>query len=160
MAGQKLEKARATLESARETQNNSLEMAQEDASEMKDIRSMLGEVPRDIDTDLLENIDKVAEDSTEEGVNHMETEVHGVLEEGSKSAEGVADESREQQELSNEASETFNKISDTRFAGSSAESAETARERAEEFSDTAEMADESIETSQNQYEQLLQEVEG
>ena len=158
--GNKLETVKGNLEQAKDTHSRSLEMAQEDAQEMKDIRSMISEIPRDIDSDLLDEIDAVSEASTNEGVQHMESDVHSVLEEGTRIAEGVANESREQQQLSDEAADSFSNISDTRFGKRGAEGADRAREMSESFGETAEQADDSVAQSENRYENFLREVQG
>lgn len=158
--GNKLESVRNNLEQARETHSRSLDMAQEDASEMKEIRSMLSEIPRDIDSDLLDEIDSVSEASTDEGVSHMETDVHNVLDEGTEVAQEVSETSEEQEGLSREAAESFDNVSDTRFGRSGAEGAEMANEMADSFSDTTQDAQESISEAEKNYEQLLQEVQG
>lgn len=158
--GNKLEKVKTDLEQAKDTHSRSLEMAQEDAAEMKEIRSMISEIPRDIDSDLLDQIEHVSEQSTNEGVQHMESDVHSVLEEGTRIAEGVSDESLEQQQLSDEAADSFSNISDTRFGGSGAEGADRAREASEAFGETAEEAADSAEQAESSYEDLLLEVEG
>lgn len=158
--GSKLESVRNNLEQAKDTQNRSLEMAQEDAGEMKEIRSLLSEIPRDIDSDLLEEVDSVSEASTNEGVAHMETDVHGVVDEGAEVAGEVSDVSREQEGLSRETEESFHNISDTRFGGRGMEGAERAGETAEAFSETDEEAQESVEETEENYEQLLREVQG
>lgn len=158
--GSKLEKAGRDVEQVQELHQKSLEMGQEDAEEMKEIRSILSEIPRDIDSDLLEKIDEVADSSTQEGTDHMASEVHGVLEEGSELAGEVTEESNEQAELSDSAAESFEQVSDTRFGGKGAEGSEQARETAESFRDVSEQARQSVEQTEQEYEQLLSEVQG
>lgn len=158
--GNKLESVRQNLEQAKETQNRSLEMAQEDVGEMKEIRSLLSEIPRDIDSDLLAEVDSVSEASTDEGVNHMETDVHGVVDEGAETASEVSEISQEQEGLSRETEDSFHSVSDTRFGSRGLEGAERAAETADAFSETNEAAQESVEETEENYERMLQEVQG
>lgn len=158
--GNKLESVRNNLEQAKDRHADSLEMAREDAEEMKEIRSIISEIPRDIDSDLLEQIETVSDASTQEGTDHMESEVHGVLDEGTDIASDVQEEGDEQSELSEQAAGSFESVSDTRFGGSGAEGAERAHETADNFREASADAKESVEQAQRQYEELLSEVQG
>lgn len=158
--GNKLENVRRNLEQAQDQHAKSLEMAREDAEEMKEIRSIISEIPKDIDSDLLEQIDAVSDSSTQEGTDHMEGEVRNALDEGSDTAAEVQEEGDEQSELSEQAADSFESISDTRFGGRGAEGADRAHETAESFREASAEAQESIQQTENEYEQLLSEVQG
>lgn len=158
--GQKLENVRRNLEGAKDQHAESIEKAREDADEMKDIRSMISEIPDDIDTDLIEQVEAVSESATQEGTSHMETEVHGILEKGSEMAGEVIEESDTQSELSEQAAGAFENISDTRFGRSAADAASRAHDTAEQFSEASDEANDSITDAEREYEELLREVEG
>lgn len=158
--GNKLENVRRNLEGAKDMHAESLEKAREDADEMRDIRSMISEIPDDIDSDLIAQVEQVSESATSEGTSHMETEVHGILEKGSDMAEEVIDESDTQADLSEQAAGSFESISDTRFGSRAADAASRAHDTAEQFNEASGEANESIRDTESTYEELLREVEG
>lgn len=158
--GNKLENVRRNLESAKEMHAESLEKAREDADEMRDIRSMISEIPDDIDSDLIAQVEHVSEAATNEGKNHMETEVRGILEKGSEAADAAMDEGDTQAELSEQAAGTLEHISDTRFGAQAADAASRAHDTAEQFGEASREAGESVRDAENAYEALLREVEG
>lgn len=158
--GNKLESVRTDLEKVEDIHQDSLEMAQEDAEEMRDIRDILREIPQDIDSDLLERVEDVSDQSTQEGVDDMETNVHGRLEEGHELADETSEVSSEQQELSEDTAGGLENVSDTRFSGGAADAASEAHDTGEQFEEVNDQAQESVENTDAEYEKFLSEVQG
>lgn len=158
--GNKLESIKRDLEKTKEVQAETIEKAQEDADEMRYIREHLREIPRDIDSSLLEQVELVEQASTREGVQHMKSEVGAILQDGRELAGQVRREGLEQEKKCEQTAEQFSDLRNSSFGESGGEAAELSREAAGEFRDTVTEAEQSDKQTESSYEQLLREVEG
>ena len=80
--GSIFEKVKKNVEQAEQLEWRGLERAEQDAAEIREIKSIIGGMERDVDEDILQSIEAIKEAAKNEASDHMRGEVHNTLEEG------------------------------------------------------------------------------
>lgn len=130
--------------------------------EVREIKSIIEGMDTDVDEDIVEAMDATREAAKSEGIEHMDSEVHGQLEEGYDVANEAINEGTEQGEKSRQAAADFSSLSDvSEFGSSTAESsAANAENIAEQFDEHVENAEQGIEDSEDRFSELEDDILG
>ena len=80
--GSRLEKVRQNVENASRIEQKGVEQGERDASEVREIKSIIEGMDRDVDDDIVEAMEATREAAKSEGADHMRTETHRTLESG------------------------------------------------------------------------------
>lgn len=160
--GSRVEKLRQNVEKAEKMEYRGLEQAEKDASEVREIISIIEGMNTDVDEDIIEAMEATREAAKSEGVEHMDSEVHGQLEEGYDVANEVINEGTEQGEKSRQAAADFSSLREvSEFGSSTAESsAANAENLAEQFDEYAENAEQGIEDSEDRFAEIKNNLLG
>ena len=160
--GTRVEKVGQNVEKAAEMEQRGLEQAEQDDSEVREIKSIIEGMDTDVDEDIVEAMDATREAAKSEGIEHMDSEVHGQLEEGYDVANEAINEGTEQGEKSRQAAADFSSLSDvSEFGSSTAESsAANAENIAEQFDEHVENAEQGIEDSEDRFSELEDDILG
>ena len=158
--GSRLEKVTQNVEQAESIEQQGLEQAEQDASEVSEVKSILEGINTDVDDDILSAIEATREAVNGEGADHMGSEVHGTLEQGYEVAEQAMDEGTEQAQNSRDAAVEFSAAAGaSEFGSSTAESSSSQAEGlAGEFESRVETARQGMEESEDRYGDLLSEI--
>lgn len=160
--GSRLESNREQVEKASEIENKGLENAEKDAQEISEFAQVIEGMDKDVDEDILEAMEETENAARSEGAEHMESEVHGEIEDGYEIANDAISEANEQTAKSNEIASEFSSLSDiTEFGSSTAEvSAENAENIGEQFNENAETAQEQMDDTEDRYQNFLEDIVG
>ena len=160
--GSRVEKVGQNVEKAAELEQRGIEQGEQDAAEVGEIKSIIEGMDTDVDEDIVSAMELTREAAKNEGADHMNTETHGMLEQGYDVANEAISEGLEQSEKSQEAAAEFSSILDVSEFGSSAaeESAATAESLAEQFETHAENGQRGIEESEDRFNELLEDILG
>ncbi len=160
--GNILENVRKNVEKADELEKKGLEQGEKDASEVKEIKSTIEGMDKGVDDDIIAAMESTKEAAKSEGAGHMESVVHGMLDEGYNAGNEAISEGTDQAGRSEQAAQTFESIAGmSEFGRSSAEAASNkAEEMASAFQESAETAKEGIDRTEDRYKNLLDEIRG
>lgn len=160
--GSRVEKVGQNVEKASEMEQRGLEQGEKDASEVKEIKSIIEGMDKDVDEDIVEAMDATREAAKSEGIDHMDSEVHGQLEEGYDVANEAINEGTEQAGKSRQAAADFSSISGvSEFGSSTAESSSSNAENiAEQFDEHVETAEQGIEDTEDRFSELEEDILG
>ena len=160
--GSKIENVGQNVESASQIEQRGLEESERDASEIREIKSVIEGMDRGVDEDILEAMDATREAAKSEGADHMRTEVHGILEEGYDVANEAISEGTDQAARSRQAAADFASLGGiSEFGRGTAEtSSSNAENLAGQFENFAEQAQAGIEDSEDRYSDLLEDILG
>ena len=160
--GSRVEKVGQNVEKASEMEQQGLEQGEKDASEIREIKSIIEGMDKDVDEDILEAMDATREAAKSEGIDHMDSEVHGQLEQGYEVGEDAINEGSEQAEKSRQAATDFTSAGGvSEFGSSTAESSATgAEDIAEQFDEHVENAQQGIEDSEDRFKELEDDILG
>lgn len=160
--GSRVEKVGQNVERAAEVERQGIEQGEKDASEIREIKSILDGMDKDVDEDIVEAMDATREAAKGEGIDHMNSEVHGTLEEGYEVANEAINEGSEQAAKSRQAAADFSSISGvSEFGSGTAESSSAGAESiAEQFDGHVETAQQGIEDSEDRFKELEDDILG
>ena len=160
--GSRVEKVEQNVEKATEMEYRGLEQAEKDASEVREIISIIEGMNNDVDEDIVEAMEATREAAKSEGIEHMDSEVHGQLEEGYDVANEAINEGTEQGEKSRQAAADFSSLREvSEFGSSTAESsAANAENIAEQFDEYVENAEQGIEDSEDLFAEIKNNLLG
>lgn len=158
--GNSLENVRKNTENAKEFETKALERGESVVEEVKEAEGILeGVKGLDVEQDILSAVEATTDAVKGDGTDHMKSEVHESLDDGSEKVDEVTDESQEQVELNNEAVSELDSIKD--YGSEAAESAkETAEDMSENFEDYQETAESDLEESEEEHERQIDEIMG
>ena len=156
--GQKLENVRKKAENVKELSDRVKELGDKVVDDITGVRDILGEMPDDMDDDILEAVREVDDSSTEEATDNMNSEVKDVLDQGKNLNAETADEATEQQEKSQDASSKFSEINGNRFGKSGADASQRAADSAEAFGETRDQAQEYADQADEDFNNQLDAV--
>lgn len=158
--GSRLERVSQNVEQAGSIEQRGLEQAEQDASEVSEVKSILEGINQDVDDDILSAIEATREAAKSEGSDHMSSEVHSTLEEGYDLAGEAMNEGTEQAANSRDAAAEFSAAAGaSEFGSSTAEnSASQAEGLAAEFDNQVETARQGMEEAEDRYGELLSEI--
>lgn len=158
--GNSLENVRKNTENAKEFETKALERGESVVEEVKEAEGILeGVKGLDVEQDILSAVEATTDAVKGDGADHMKSEVHESLDDGSEKVDEVTDESQEQVELNNEAVSELDSIKD--YGSETAESAkETAEDMSENFEDYQETAESDLEESEEEHERQIDEIMG
>ena len=158
--GNSLENVRKNTENAKEFETKALERGESVVEEVKEAEGILeGVKGLDVEQDILSAVEATTDAVKVDGTDHMKSEVHESLDDGSEKVDEVTDESQEQVELNNEAVSELDSIKD--YGSEAAESAkETAEDMSENFEDYQETAESDLEESEEEHERQIDEIMG
>ena len=94
--GSRLEKVRQNVENASRIEQKGVEQGERDASEVREIKSIIEGMDRDVDDDIVEAMEATREAAKSEGADHMRTETHRTLESGYQVAQDAIQEGNDQ----------------------------------------------------------------
>lgn len=155
--GSIFEKVKKNVEQAEQLEWRGLERAEQDAAEIREIKSIIGGMERDVDEDILQSIEAIKEAAKNEASDHMRGEVHNTLEEGYRVADEAIKEGAQQREKSRRAASNFSSISSRSEYGRS--TAESASQKAEDFSRQFEQQEKearnNMETTEKEFNRML-----
>lgn len=160
--GSRVERVGQNVERAGEIERQGIEQGEKDAAEIREIKAILEGMDKDVDEDIVEAMDVTREAAKSEGIDHMDSEVHGKLEEGYEVANEAIREGSEQAEKSRQAAADFSSIGGvSEFGRSTAESSATGAEGiAEQFDEHVETAEQGIEDSEDRFKDLEDDILG
>ena len=158
--GNSLENVRKNTENAKAFETKALERGESVVEEVKEAEGILeGVKGLDVEQDILSAVEATTDAVKGDGTDHMKSEVHESLDDGSEKVDEVTDESQEQVELNNEAVSELDSIKD--YGSETAESAkETAEDMSENFEDYQETAESDLEESEEEHERQIDEIMG
>ena len=158
--GNSLENVRKNTENAKEFETKALERGESVVEEVKEAEGILeGVKGLDVEQDILSAVEATTDAVKGDGTDHMKSEVHESLDDGSEKVDEVTDESQEQVELNNEAVSELDSIKD--YGSETAESAQvTAEDMSENFEDYHETAESDIEESEEEHVRHIDEIMG
>lgn len=158
--GNSLENVRKNTENAKEFETKALERGESVVEEVEEAEGTVeGVRGLDVEQEVLSATEEITEGIKGDATEHMRSEVHESLDDGSEKVDEVTDESQEQVELNNEAISEFNSIKD--YGSEEAESAkETAEDISENFEDYQETAENDLEESEEEHERQIDEIMG
>jgi hypothetical protein len=156
--GQKLENVRKKAENVKELGEQVKELGNKVVDDITSVRDILGEMPEDMDDDIMAAIEQVDDSSTQEATDNMNSEVKNVLEQGKNLNAETADEATEQQEKSQDASSKFSEINGNRFGKSGADASQRAADSAEAFGETRDQAQEYADQADDDFNSDLDAV--
>ena len=105
--GNRLEKVNRNVEQADQIQEQGLEEGRKDGREISEIKGILDSMDMDVDEDIVNTIRETREASKSEAAAHMDSEVHGTLEQGYQHANEAIQEGTEQSEKSRQAAQDW-----------------------------------------------------
>ena len=160
--GSRLEKVRNKAEKAYEVEQHGLEQGEQDTDEIREIKSIIEGMDKDVDEDIVKAMDATREAAKSEGIEHMETKVHKELETGYGIANEAIREGTDQMEKSRRAAADFASIKDvSEFGGSTAErSSSNAEKVVEQYESHIENAGQGIEDSEDRFKELEENILG
>ena len=156
--GSKLESVLGNIEKVNEMGDQAIESADSAVSDITRIRQLLEEVPQDGDDEIVTYADLVAEQSTRETADYMQTDVEGQLEAAEETGRETVEEASDQQSKSETAADVFGRISAERFGGKGADAQASALESAEQFRQSIEQVGEMLEQHRKDFESALDEI--
>lgn len=160
--GSKLENVKKNVEKASEMEARGLEQGEKDSSEVKEIKSIIDGMDKEVDDEIVAGMEATKEAAKGEGAQHMESVVHGMLDEGYQVGGEAISEGTDQAGRSRQASADFKSVSGTsEFGRSTAESnAQQAENMATQFENLSDTAQQGIESTEDRYKNLLDEIRG
>ena len=159
--GKKLEQNKQKVEQAKQTEMSGLEKAEKDAGEIREVKSILENAPREVDDDIQAALESTRASAVNEGSNHMQSEVHGELEKGYTEAQNASQEGQAESQKSRQAAEALRSAGSASEFGRSAanEGAGLAEQNAQGFEQNAEQAMKDMEEAEGNFNRLLQEIQ-
>lgn len=160
--GSKVEKVRQNVEKASQMEQKGVEQGEKDASEVREIKSIIEGMDRNVDDDIIEAMEATREAAKNEGANHMRTETHRMLESGYEIANDAIGEGTEQAEKSHRAAADFSSVRGvSEFGRSTAESSSSKAENiANQFEGHVEQAKQEMSATEDRYNHLLEDILG
>lgn len=160
--GSRLEKVRQNVEKASRIEQKGVEQGERDASEVREIKSIIEGMDRDVDDDIVEAMEATREAAKSEGADHMKAEAHRTLESGYEVANDAINEGTDQAGRSRKAAADFSSLRGvSEFGSKTAESsASRAENAAGEFEKNAEQAKQEMSDAEDRYNHLLEEIIG
>ena len=158
--GSRLEKAKEGLENNRETTDEAIEKAQDDANEMQEVRAALEGVPTDTDDDVFALKEVVESSAVTEATSDMEGDVKGMLDSSRSAGEGIKSEASDAENNSREAADAYGEAAESRFAGEASDAMSQANGNADAFAEVQDDVDEVIDEGEDEYDRFLQEIRG
>lgn len=160
--GYRLEKVYQNVEQAEHIQETGLIEGRKDGNEIREIKGILDSMDMDVDEDILNAIRETREASKSEAAAHMDSEVHGTLEQGYMHANEAIQEGNEQAQKSRQAAQEFSRVSGVSEFGRG--TAERSRSNAEslgsQFEQAAESARQRMEQSEQEFSRIRDEILG
>lgn len=160
--GSRVEKVGRTVEQASQLEQRGIEQGEQDASEVREIKSIIEGMDRDVDEDIVQAMEATREAAKGEGADHMRTETHSMLEEGYDVANEAISEGTEQSGKSRQAAADFSSLTGVSEFGSSTAKASSANAEniAEQFDQHVEDAHKGMEDAEDRYNELLDDILG
>lgn len=160
--GSILERVGQNVEKASEIQQQGLEKGEKDAQEIRELKSIIEGMDKGVDEDIVEAMDVVRESGKSEAMDDMNSDVHGTLEQGYDVGTEAVNEGTDQSDRSRQAAADFQSIAGvTEFGRSSAESsAAKAEDMAGQFSEYAEAAQQEMDSSEEHFRELADDIMG
>ncbi|MCI8736644.1 MAG: hypothetical protein HFI11_06630 [Lachnospiraceae bacterium] len=160
--GSRLEKVRQNVENASRIEQKGVEQGERDASEVREIKSIIEGMDRDVDDDIVEAMEATREAAKSEGADHMRTETHRTLESGYQVAQDAIQEGNDQAGRSRRAAADFSSVRGvSEFGSGTAESSAAKAENiADQFEGHAEQAKQEMEDTEDRYRNLLEDIMG
>lgn len=160
--GSRVEKVGKNVEQASEMEQRGIEQGEQDAAEVGEIKSIIEGMDTDVDEDIVSAMEATREAAKSEGADHMNTETHGMLEQGYDVANEAINEGTDQSRRSRQSAADFSSIMGvSEFGSSTAEaSAANAEAIAGQFDSHVENAQKGIEDSEDRFNELLEDILG
>ncbi len=160
--GAKLENVKKKVEQASRMEKDGLDDGEKDAQEIKEIKSILEGMDKDVDDDIVESMDMTREAAKGEGIEDMEKEVHSKLEAGYEVADDAIDEGTDQAARSRQAAKDFASVAGvSEFGRQTAEESEKSAEKmGGQFEKNANEAKTEMEKTEERFKQLEEEILG
>ncbi len=158
--GSKLTKVTEGVESTREEIDEAIEKAEDDASEIEDLREALSDVPDDADDEIAALRETVESSGVSEAVSDMEGDVRSTLDGGRSIGESTIREAEEGADNSREAGDAYGHAADTRFGGEGSDAQSRAEGNAEAFDDAGIEAQDVIDEGDDEFERFMREIQG
>lgn len=158
--GSRLENVRKNVEQAERLEWRGLERAEQDAAEIREIKSVIGGMERDVDEDILQSIEATREAAKNEASDHMRGEVHNTLEEGYRAADEAINEGTQQKQKGRRAASDFSSISSrSEYGRSTAESAsQKAENLSRQFEQQERQARNDMEAAEKEFNRRMAEI--
>ena len=160
--GNRLEKVNRNVEKADQIQEQGLEEGRKDGREISEIKGILDSMDMDVDEDIVNTIRETREASKSEAAAHMDSEVHGTLEQGYQHANEAIQEGTEQSEKSRQAAQEFSRVSGvSEFGRGTAEQASSNAENlGAQFEQAADTAQSNMDQAEQEFSRLRDEILG
>ncbi len=160
--GNKLENVKRNVETAESIEQRGLEQGEKDGSEVREIKSILEGMDKDVDEDILAAIGETREAAKSEAADHMNSEVHSTLEEGYQHANEAIQEGTDQAGRSRQSAAEFSRSAGvSEFGRSTAEQASSNAENiGQQFEQSAESAQRSMEDTESRFNNIRDEILG